>query len=121
MTKKKRGNVNRLLDPRWVNHTGEWQLWDRDGRLWRLDAEELMREEAEPHYFDPAVPVAVAEGAAGLSWVEPEFRQREWLELRKRAFDPSWRPPRAAPGALPFKVMRFVSEDQVLLLFHDHD
>lgn len=125
MSKKKGGNVNRLLSPHWVSHAhGEWQLWDRSGQLWRLAERELDQSRTERLYFDPSVPVAASEGAGPMSWVEPGERQGRWEdELRERAFDPSWEPPRewAAPGAQPFEVMRFERDGESLLLFFDWD
>jgi hypothetical protein len=82
MAGRKNRNVNRLLDPRWGNVSGELRLRDRDGRLWTLARLELDRATVERLYRDPSVPVAVAEGGGGLVWVDPADRsidaQRSW-------------------------------------------
>jgi hypothetical protein len=118
----KNKNVNRLLDPRWGNVGGELKLWDRDGRLWTLARNELDRDTVEQLYGNPNVPVAVAEGAAGLDWVEPAERKRRWSEeLGPRTFDDTWTPPHDAPGALPFEALEFRSGEDRLLLFFDYD
>lgn len=115
-------NVNRLLDPRWGNVGGEPRLWDRSGREWTLSRDELDRETTARLYADPNVPVAVAEGAGALDWVDAAERRRRWAEeLEPRTFDPTWEPPRDAPGSLPFEALQFQSGDDLLLLFLDSD
>jgi hypothetical protein len=118
----RRKNVNRLLDPRWGNVDGGLRLWDREGRLWTLARDDVDHESAARLYRDPTVPVAVAEGAGGLDWVDPAERRRRWTEeLEPRTFDADWRPPRDAPGSLPFEALEFRSGDDRLLLFVDDD
>ena len=54
MTAKRKGNVNRLLDPRWASaREAGWKLWDRDGRLWGLHAENLDRMRVSILFYDP--------------------------------------------------------------------
>lgn len=68
------------------------------------------------------MPVAVAEGAGALDWVDAAERRRRWAEeLEPRTFDPAWEPPRDAPGSLPFEALQFQSGDDLLLLFLDSD
>ena len=121
MTRRQQANRNRLLLRRWMNGAGEDRLWDRDGRLWRFSRSELSLDEASTLYFNQAVPVAIYDGAATLRWVEPNERRKAWDEIRRRAFDESWTPPRSAPGMLPFEAQEWRSDDDSLLLFDDHD
>jgi len=122
MAARKRRNVSRLLDPRWGNVGGEMRLFDRAGREWTLANEQLDVETARRLYQDPDVPVAVAEGGGGPTWIDPPDRPRRWADdLQARTFDASWKPPHDAPGALPFEALEFGSDGDRLLLFFDAD
>ncbi len=67
---------------------------------------------------DPNVPVALAEGAAGLTWIEPVDRSARWkAELESRTFDPDWT--WETKRSLPLSALEFRSNDERLLLFHD--
>lgn len=114
-------NVNRLLDPRWGNVGDELRLWDRTGREWSVARDGLDRETTARLYADPHVPVAVAEGAGAPDWVDAADRERRWKELEPRTFGSDWKPPRDAPGSLPFEALQFRSGDDLLLLFFDYD
>jgi hypothetical protein len=115
-----KGNVNRLLDPRWGSaRNAGWKLWDRDGRLWEPVAEDLDRERTEVLFGDPTVPVAIAQESRGLEWIAPEKRRACWGELESRAFDPSWT--WETKRLLPLSAVEFVSKGDRLLLFVDND
>lgn len=121
MAARRTRNVSRLLDPRWGNVGGELRLWDRKGRLWTVAGDALDRETTQRLYRDMNVQIAVA-GGGGLEWVDPAEREPRWVEeLGPRTFDQSWRPPRNAPGAVPFEALEFRSGDDRLLLFFDYD
>ncbi len=118
---KRKGNVNRLLNPHWASARDlGWKLWDRDGRLWELHNEKVGRDRVEALYSDPAVPVAIAQETRGLEWIEPEQRRSRWkVELERRTFDPTWT--WESKRSLPFSVLEFKSDGDVLLLFYDSD
>lgn len=119
---KKRGNVNRLLNPHWGRGGAEWRLWDRSGQLWTLAEKQLNREHTHRLFHDPGVAVAIAEGAAGMAWVEPSARRKRWKEIEARTFGSGWQPPSDAPGTQPFEAMRFANDNgDSLVLFYDYD
>jgi hypothetical protein len=92
-------------------------VWERE-----FVTEGIDRERAERLYFDSTVQVALAEGTGGMRWIEPRDRKRAWEdELRYRAFDPAWKPPKSAPGMLPYEVIEFSDGDERLILFFDFD
>lgn len=121
MTAKRKGNVNRLLNPHWGSaRDAGWKLWDRDGRLWELHAEDVGRDRVEALYCDPAVPVAIAQETRGLEWLEPNERPARWKsELERRAFDPTWS--WDTHRSLPVSALEFNSNGDRLLLFYDAD
>ena len=122
VAKKRTGNVNRLLLSSWASgSTGEDRLWDREGRQWQRARTGLPRERAVQLFMDPSTPVAVHDGGGTLQWIEPGDRRARWPALMARTFDKAWKPPPSAPGTLPFEAQEWRADDDVLLLFEDHD
>lgn len=121
MTAKRKGNVNRLLDPRWASaRDAGWKLWDRDGRLWEPLAEILERKRVSTLFHDPGVQVAIAQESRGLDWIEPKDRPMRWTaEIESRVFDPAWT--WETKRSLPLSAKEFESRGDRLLLFHDAD
>ncbi len=113
--KQKRSSQGRL--------SWDGRLWDPAGVLYERSVDELARTEALALLRDRNVQVAVAHASRPLRWIEHEGREAVWnQELAPNFHDqPNWRPPRDAPGQLPFHAELWTSGERRVLLLTDRD
>jgi hypothetical protein len=114
--KKRRASANgRMLDGR--------ELFDRTGDVYRY-SRDLTRAEIELLIDDPTCQTVIYKNWGALRWIEVADRRSTWNnELSPNLKDvPNWKPPRGAPGQLPFVAELWTSAGlHQLLLFNDHD
>lgn len=79
----------------------------------------IPKERLEALYFDPDVPVAVAEHTAAMTWIEPPDRRARWKsEVERRAFGTwSWK----SDGSKAFRALEFHREGRTLVVLYDED
>ena len=99
------------------------RLWDRDGLEWENTGKELERIDAERLLAEPAVPAALSVGGRALRWLDGAERFATWIaEIAPNFHDvEDWKPPRGAPGQLPFRATVWTRDGQRLLLITDFD
>jgi hypothetical protein len=116
MSPKSRASVNgRMLGGR--------ELWDRSGNVYTY-SRDLDRTEVQRLIKDLTCQVAIHRGGGPLRCVEAADRESTWAgEISLNLHDvPNWKPPRGAPGQLPFVPELWINgKSDELLLFYDHD
>jgi hypothetical protein len=96
---------------------------DPSGVLYEREVEELTRSEAFALVRDPDTQVAISHGSRPLRWLAPDERQTVWLEELAPNFhdEPNWKPPKGAPGQLPFHAELWKSGARRVVLVTDRD
>ncbi len=99
------------------------RLWDPAGVLYQRTVDELPRSQALALLRDSKVQVAVSHASGPLRWIEHERRETIWSQELAPNFhdEPNWRPPRDAPGQLPFHAELRTSGERRVLLVTDRD
>jgi hypothetical protein len=102
---------------------GGRELWDRSGDAYTY-SRDLDRAEVQRLLRDLRCQVAIHMCGGPLRWIEVADRQSTWSsEISPNLHDvPNWKPPRGAPGQLPFVPELWTNgKSNELLLFYDHD
>jgi hypothetical protein len=99
------------------------RLWDETGREWQPFRDQVLRAEVLQLLARDDVKVGIYTGRRLLQWVRPEDTWRVWREDIDDNFHdrPDYKPPRSAPGQLPYHGTLYQSGDDLLLLFDDFD
>jgi hypothetical protein len=115
---KKRGEAPSRRRLSW-----DGRLWDTHGLEYHQVEEELTREMVITLVTDKAVVMAISRGSGSLMWPAEADRQQVWREDIEPNFhdQPGWKPPRSAPGQLPFHAELWVAGARRLLLLTDRD
>lgn len=102
---------------------GNGRLWDPSGVLYEREVEELTTREAFALVRDSDIQAAVSHASRPLRWLAPHQRQTVLLEeLAPNSHDePNWKPPKGAPGQLPFHAELWRSGARRVVLVTDRD
>jgi hypothetical protein len=102
---------------------GSRELRDRSGDVYTY-SREVDRAEVQRLIKVPKCQVAIHMCGRPLHWIEEGNRQSTWnVQVSPNLQDvPNWKPPRGAPGQLPFVPEPWTNgKSDELLLFYDHD
>jgi hypothetical protein len=106
--------------PRHRNRFEDRRIFDDEGVEWELARGDLSRKEVLSLLDQPSVPVGIHRNFGdALRWVPAADKQRVWTgEIEPDFFDqPNWRPPRDAPGQLPYHAVLYRRPGLELLMF----